>query len=193
MIIYVFYSYNNNPLLKSPTMNWGPINKGEPGNQTPELFTMLQWMILFFLCLLVFSSLAFCFTALLNIQVKVRARDYLWVGGTEFSLSPVKTFITQPRGLSLDPSRKEEKKKKSPLRCQFCFALLCPKLTLFQVTRRQIPAEGKVLDLNSISSIHSDTPPDLILATSSVLTHPQPHWDYKLPPSTTFSLLQSCV
>lgn len=121
MIIYVFYSYNNNPLLKSPTMNWGPINKGEPGNQTPEHFTMLQWMILFFLCLLVFSSLAFCFTALLNIQVKVRARDYLWVGGTEFSLSPVKTFITQPRGLSLDPSRKEEKKKKMSI--LLCFAL----------------------------------------------------------------------
>ena len=42
-------------------------------------------MILFFLCLLVFSSLAFHFTALLNIQVKVRPRDYLRVGGTEFS------------------------------------------------------------------------------------------------------------
>ena len=36
--------------------------------------------------------------------------------------------------------------------------MLCPKLTLFQVTWRPFPADGKVLDLNSISSIHSDSP-----------------------------------
>lgn len=44
MIIYVFYSNNNNhnTLFKKFNHKLGPSNNGESGNQIPELFTMLQ-------------------------------------------------------------------------------------------------------------------------------------------------------
>ena len=46
MIIYVFYSNNNNnnnnTLFKKSNHKLGPSNNGEPGNQIPELFTVLQ-------------------------------------------------------------------------------------------------------------------------------------------------------
>ena len=43
MIIYVFYSNNNNNILfKKSNHKLGPSKNGESGNQIPELFTVLQ-------------------------------------------------------------------------------------------------------------------------------------------------------
>lgn len=93
----------------------------------------------------------------------------------------MKTFITQPRSLSLGSSRKErKKKKKSPLRCQFCFA--SPQANPVSGYKDQSPAEGKVLDLILFLAL-TVTLRDLIPAASSALPCPQPHPGSELPPS----------
>lgn len=134
-------------------------------------------MILFFLCLPVCSSPAFDFTALLNIQVKVRARNYFRVGGTEFGLpraSPHWKHLAPSQGVwQRRKTKTKNKKTREPPSRKYQF---CPRLILFSVTRLQFLEQRKVLNLNSSSDPHSNAPWPYPGHFISVALPPAPSW-----------------